>query len=74
MKERQRHTLTSPVYLCPNDTLTVRILEDGKVIHKFNETCKRTIRVDTVVTFDIDEPILGLVDGIGAIFGDSGKQ
>jgi hypothetical protein len=44
-------------------------VEDKKTHHKFVEKIGREITVDTVVTFDVDEPVLGLSDGIGAIFG-----
>ena len=68
MVERQRHTLTTPVFLAPGDVLICTV-QDKKTFHKFTEKIGREITVDTVVTFDVDEPVLGLSDGIGAIFG-----
>jgi len=70
MRERQRNRLIQPVLLEPDDILRCRIYDrEGGVIHEFTETADRNTMVDTVVTFDVDEPMLGLVDGIGAIFG-----
>lgn len=70
MRERQRHTLPTTVHLVPGDLLTCRV-QDRKVkkVYEFAEKIGRDLTVDTVVTFDVDEPILGLSDGIGAIFG-----
>ena len=71
MRERQRHTLAGgPVRIEPGDTLKCWVW-DRKLskCHVFEEKIGRKLTVDTVVTFDIDEPILGLEDGIGAIFG-----
>jgi hypothetical protein len=70
MKERQRHTLSQPVHIEPGDTLKVSIHDKG-TRHSFTELVGRHATVDTIVTFDVDEPILGLRDGIGAIFGEA---
>lgn len=75
MKERKRHRLSNPVDLHPTDLLVCTLTDnEGNKKYRFVETCKRRIFVDTIVTFDVDEPLLGLVDGIGAIFGDSGER
>lgn len=71
MRERQRHTLAGgPVRIEPGDTLKCWVW-DRKLskYHVFEEKIGRKLTVDTVVTFDIDEPIFGLEAGIGAIFG-----
>lgn len=74
IKERQRHKLSRDVHIMPGDMLICRIQDrKSNVEHKFTERIDRSIIVDTVITFDIDEPILGLVDGIGAIFGTESK-
>lgn len=75
MKERQRNELPYPVCVQPGDTLICSV-DDRKTgkTHKFREQIGRCIQVDTVVTFDVDEPMLGLVDGIGAIFGTSDEK
>jgi hypothetical protein len=54
----------------PGDELVCTVT-DGKTVQEFREKIQRKLIVDTVVTFDVDEPIFGLVDGIGAIFGQS---
>jgi len=73
LRERQRTQLQHPVLINPDDRLQCRIHDQktGKT-HVFTEVIGREMVVDTVVTFDVDEPVLGLVDGIGAIFGRSG--
>jgi hypothetical protein len=44
----------------------------SKKTHQFDEKLGREVTVDTVVTFDLDEPALGLkAGGIGAVFGES---
>ncbi len=70
MKERQRSKLAHTVCLLPGDKLrcTVHDRKSG-LKQQFEEDIGRKVLVDTVVTFDVDEPILGLSDGIGAIFG-----
>lgn len=72
LKERQRNKLSYPVNLLPGDILVCEVQdsETGEV-HKFTEKIGRQMKVDTVVTFDVDadEPVLGIVDGIGAVFG-----
>lgn len=73
MRERQRNRLTAPVEIYPDDTLRCSVYDrKTKRHHEFSETIGRRMTVDTVVTFDVDEPVLGLVDGIGAIFGRAG--
>jgi hypothetical protein len=43
----------------------------AKKVYQFEEKIGRKITVDTVVTFDLDEPALGLKKGgIGAVFGE----
>jgi len=73
LRERQRNRLHHPVQVHPDDRLRCRVYDlETKKTHEFTETIGRQMVVDTVVTFDIVEPELGLVDGIGAIFGRSG--
>lgn len=71
MLERQRNKLPCPVHLCPGDKLICRVSDrKTKKAHQFEEKIGREVTVDTVVTFDLDEPTLGLkAGGIGAIFG-----
>lgn len=70
MRERQRYTLDTPVRIEPGDTLTCRVFDKKtKKVHIFREEIGRKLTVDTLVTFDVDEPVLGLSDGIGVIFG-----
>ena len=72
MKERQRHSLPNPVFLLPGDTFKCRVPDrQTKQDYIFEEKIGRTQKVDTVVTFDVDEPVLGLSSGIGAIFGEA---
>lgn len=74
MKERQRNKFSHPVHIHPGDTLTCEVTdEETGEVHRFTEEIGRSIVVDTVVTFDVDEPVLGIVDGIGAIFGTESK-
>ena len=72
MKERQRNSLNRTVHMIPGDRLVCRV-QDRATNEEitFTEKIGRTIDVDTVVTFDIEEgeEVLGLTDGIGAIFG-----
>jgi hypothetical protein len=72
MKERNRYPLSGPIYVCPGDILRVTVTEKetGKQFF-FEEKIERTMMIDTVVTFDIEdgEIMLGLTDGVGAIFG-----
>jgi hypothetical protein len=43
----------------------------AKKVYQFEEKIGRKITVDTVVTFDLDKPALGLKKGgIGAAFGE----
>lgn len=69
MRERKRYALPHTVYVNPGDILKCTVTEKNGEQHQFTEKIGRSLEVDTVVTFDVDEPILGLVDGIGAIFG-----
>jgi hypothetical protein len=70
MRERQRNTLPTPVHLEPGDLLICTVTDrKTKTAHQFREEIGRRITVDTVVTFDVEEPVLGLSEGIGAIFG-----
>ncbi len=70
MRERQRHTLATPAHIEPGDLLVCRVTDrKTKKVHEFREKIGRKLDFDTVVTFDVDEPVLGLSDGIGAIFG-----
>jgi hypothetical protein len=70
MKERNRYKFTAPVYVQTGDKL-VCTCEDKKTgrVERFEEKIGRTMVIDTVVTFDVGEPIFGLSEGIGAIFG-----
>jgi hypothetical protein len=72
MKERQRNSLGRTIYLSPGDILRCRV-QDRETNEEitFTEEIGRTINIDTVVTFDVEEgeEVLGLTDGIGAIFG-----
>ncbi|MFA5344817.1 MAG: hypothetical protein WC315_00885 [Candidatus Omnitrophota bacterium] len=70
MKERTRNKLSHTVNLEPGDKLICTVNDHGRV-DQFEEKIGRKMTVDTVVTFDVDQPILGLSDGIGAIFGKS---
>lgn len=72
MKERQRHKLPHAVHIEPEDILTCTVDDkETKKTYEFREKIGHRLVVDTIVTFDVDEPVLGLVDGIGAIFGRS---
>lgn len=70
MKLRKRHKLDKPVELCPGDKLICTVTERGRA-YMFTEFIGRKQIVDTIVTFDVEEPVLGLTSGIGAIFGES---
>ncbi len=70
MRERQRYTLDTPTRIEPGDLLICRVVDrKTKKVHEFHEEVGRKLVVDTVVTFDVDKPVLGLSDGVGAIFG-----
>lgn len=72
MKERQRSKLTTPVHVSPGDKLVCSVIDDktGEK-HRFVEEIGREMTIDTTVTFDLDEPTLGLkAGGIGAMFGE----
>ena len=74
MKERQRHSLGRTVRMLPGDQLFCRVQDRATQTQQtFTEEIGRRIDVDTVVTFDVDEEVLGLTDGIGAIFGKAAK-
>lgn len=72
MKERQREKLTQTIYVAPGDRLNCTLTDKytGKV-YRFKEDINRFMTIDTVVTFEFEngEVVLGLSDGIGAIFG-----
>lgn len=71
MKERRRKSLPTPVHLLPGDRLICTV-DDHKTkkTHRLKEKIGRVVTVDTIVTFDLDEPALGLeAGGIGAVFG-----
>ena len=75
MRERQRKKLPVPVHVEPGDHLICKIRDrkTGKV-HQHTEEIGRTMVVDTIVTFDLDEPALGLeAGGIGAVFGKAAQ-
>jgi hypothetical protein len=74
MKERQRNSLGRTIHLSPGDRLICTV-QDGatQTEQRFVEKIGRRIDVDTVVTFDVDEEVLGLTSGIGAIFGKAAK-
>lgn len=69
IRERQRSKLDGPLHMLPGDKLicTVTDRKTGEQ-HTFEENIGRQMVVDTVVTFDC-AGILGLKDGIGAVFG-----
>ena len=74
MKERQRHSLGRTIHMLPGDHLVCRVQDRAtKTQQSFVEKIGRPIDVDTLVTFDVDEEMLGLTDGIGAIFGKAAK-
>lgn len=74
MKERQRHDLGREIHLEPGDLLQVSIQDHKtKTQDTLQERISRSLKVDTLVTFDVDEPVFGLSDGIGAIFGKAAK-
>lgn len=74
MKERHRHNLGRDVHLEPGDVLQVSIQDrETKTQDSFMEKIGRKITVDTIVTFDVDEPVFGLTEGIGAVFGKAAK-
>ena len=68
LKERLRHTFANPIKLKPSDLLQCTV-SDRETTQVFSERIGREVTIDTVVTFDVVDPILGLSDGIGAIFG-----
>ena len=56
--------------MLPGDELVCTV-RDGRTQEEITvtEEIGRTMTVDTVVTFDVEEEVLGLTGGIGAIFG-----
>lgn len=72
MKERQREKLSRTLYVAPGDKLICTLTDKhtGEE-HRFEEDINRVMTIDTVVTFELEdgEIVLGLSDGIGAIFG-----
>lgn len=72
MRERQRYTLPNVVHVEPGDRLICTVEDRAtRKSHQFVEKIGRSQRIDTVVTFDVTTPTLGLKSGIGAIFGES---
>lgn len=69
-KERGRYTLKEPVNVQAGDLLVCTIGQTGETIR---ECIGRTGRIDTIVTFDVDNEF-GLKSGIGAIFGAAQKE
>lgn len=70
MKVRQRNKLPKPIQCAPSDKLICKVYDTkAQKWYEFTEKIGRLIVIDTIVTFDLDEPTLGLSDGIGAIFG-----
>lgn len=71
MKVRHRHRFP-PVHAEPGDSLLCQVNDyKGGKFYQHQENLGRKMVIDTIVTFDVDAPTLGLVDGIGAIFGES---
>jgi len=63
------------VRVLPDDVLVCKVQDrENKLEYQFMEHIGKEMIVDTIVTFDIDGPILGLVNGIGAIFGTESKS
>ena len=70
IKERQRNTLLTPVMGQPGDSLVCEVTDhETRKMQSFKESIGRKITIDTIVTFDVIGPTLGLSEGIGAIFG-----
>ncbi len=69
MKERQRYQLPVECHVEPDDFLICTVQDrKTKTAHEFCEKIGRTMLIDTCVTFDVDDPVLGLESGVGAIF------
>ena len=73
MRERCRHKLPHPVSVFPGDKLICSVTEKGQC-YEFREDVGREMVIDTILTFDVDEEILGLENGIGAIFGKAADE
>jgi hypothetical protein len=71
MKERYRYPLKRKVTALPGDILHASIQDrKTKKVFEVTEKIERTVEVDTIITFDLDQPALGLqAGGIGAVFG-----
>jgi hypothetical protein len=69
MKESNRYKFVAPVHILPGDKLICTCKDKTGRVERFEENIGRTMEIDTIVTFDVGEPIFGLSEGIGAIFG-----
>jgi len=70
MIERSRHKLNKVIHVEPQDMIVCSVQDRDKLIqYSYSETVKRSFDVDTIVTFDLDEPVFGVINGIGAVFG-----
>jgi hypothetical protein len=69
LKERQRHPLKFPLHVRPGDKIVCTCKDKTGRVERVEENINREMIVDTVVTFDIITPTLGLSEGVGAIFG-----
>jgi len=68
---RERKKLPHPITVLPGDQLVCEITDKKtKQTFQHRENIGRTMVVDTIVTFDIENE-LDLADGIGGIFGKS---
>lgn len=70
MKERARYRLNSPVTLTRDDKFVCTVSGEEQV-QIYEEKIGKKMTIDTIVTFNIVTPVLGLVNGIGAIFGET---
>jgi|WetSurMetagenome_2_1015567.scaffolds.fasta_scaffold02116_7 hypothetical protein len=70
MRLRNKHKL-DPVKVLPGDELRCTVHDRKGHFQTFVEKIGKAFTVDTIVTFDVDEPLFGLKDGVGAIFGTS---
>jgi len=73
MKERNRYKLPHPVSVFPGDKFICSVTEKGQC-YEFREDVGRKMVIDTILTFDVDEELLGLEDGIGAVFGKANNE
>ena len=71
MKIRDIIPLPSSIYVNPEDELRCTITDSATdLVFVHTEKIGREMVVDTIVTFDIETPTLGLKSGIGAVFGE----